>query len=212
MRMTDEGGGEGVSRVALYVAAGSAGLVRCARAARVRGERVVVVARERSGAGRRRCLGLVLRRLVARMRAGEFEAVVATLDDDSPPVRLAVRNAPEGCERTWPRKALVYARYSTADQAGVSLDDQVGRLRDHAGSRGWPVTGTYADPARGGHKLDGRPAFAEMMAAAERGAFQVLLVEDVERISRNASSLHGVLEALRMLGVVIRTLDEEDAG
>ena len=211
MRMTDKVGGGAMSRVALYVDAGGAGLGRCARAARVRGDRVVVVARERSGVSRRRRLGPVLRRLVARMQAGEFEAVVAALDAGAPPVRLALRDVPDGSLVMRP-EAAIYARYASMDQAGHSTDDQMGRLRDHAASRGWNVVGAYVDPARSGRTLDGRSGFADMMAAAERGAFQVLLVEDIDRISRDAAGLRGVVEALRTLGVVICTLNEEGAG
>ena len=81
-----------------------------------------------------------------------------------------------------------------------------------AASRGWDVVGTHVDSARSGRTLDGRPGFADMMAAAERGAFQVLLVEYVDVISRDAAGLYGVIEALRTLGVVICTPDDEGDG
>ena len=215
-----------MSRVALYVEDGGAGLVRCARQARRGGDRVVAVASERADAPVGARLGVggpVLRRLVGRMRAGEFEAIVASLEAGGPLVRLALQDDGGLPERKRPRRmrarprlirlppqgrtAAIYARSATADLGRRSIEDQTERCRAYAARRGWTVVGTYADSARSGMTLDGRTGFAELIAAAERGAFQVLVVEDLDRLGRDAVLVHGVLRTLQDMGVTLCTVE-----
>ena len=52
----------------------------------------------------------------------------------------------------------------------------------------------------------GRSGLFEMLAAAERGEFDVLLVEDIDRTSRDAADMHQIAKELDELDIVLCTV------
>lgn len=96
-------------------------------------------------------------------------------------------------------RAAIYARVSSAAQRDRhTIENQLRALPAYAAQQGWTVTGTYVDDGRSAKagKLDARDGFARLVADAELGAYDVLLVVDIDRLTRTDS----LEERARILG------------
>ena len=101
-----------------------------------------------------------------------------------------------------PRTAVAYARYSSAGQRDVSIEQQLADIRAFALREGYTIVHEYADHARSGFKnTSARAAFKAMMSAAETGAFDTLLVWKVDRFGRNREESSVFKGRLRRFGV-----------
>jgi site-specific DNA recombinase len=100
----------------------------------------------------------------------------------------------------------VYARKSTEQQVAddaKSVTRQLQLARTFARSHEWEVLDEYVDDGVSGAlatKLTGR---ARMLAAATAEKFSVLIVRDVDRLSRNDEELPGIIYSLRDAGVEV---------
>jgi DNA invertase Pin-like site-specific DNA recombinase len=90
-----------------------------------------------------------------------------------------------------------YIRVSRADQNPQLQSDETERLITN---RGWDLTATYLDRGISGTK-DTRPELMEMMAAARRGEFKVLLVWRSDRLFRSLRHMISTIEDLAALGI-----------
>ncbi len=85
-----------------------------------------------------------------------------------------------------PRTAVAYARYSSAGQRDVSIDQQLNDIRLFAAREGYTIVHEYADHARSGYKnARSRTAFQAMLASADSGTFDTVIVWKVDRFGRN---------------------------
>ncbi|MGA0544388.1 recombinase family protein [Brevundimonas sp. VNH65] len=100
----------------------------------------------------------------------------------------------------------VYARYSTDHQTFKSIEDQLTLCRAYAARHGWIEAGAYHDAARSGATVIGRAGLFDMLAAADRGEFSIILVEDLDRLSRSASGTHGMIEEMEALDITVCTV------
>ncbi|MEQ1731005.1 MAG: recombinase family protein [Vicinamibacterales bacterium] len=100
-------------------------------------------------------------------------------------------------------RAAVYARVSTFDQ---EPENQISELHQFAAARGWQVM-DFVDRGVSGAK-DRRPALDELLRAAKRRKFDVLLVWRLDRLGRNLRHLVLFLEELQALGVQFVSLAE----
>lgn len=66
--------------------------------------------------------------------------------------------------------------------------------------------GRYSDAERSGTTTMGRQGLFQMLAAADRGEFDVLLVEDIDRASRDAADMHRIARELEELDIVLCTV------
>lgn len=91
-----------------------------------------------------------------------------------------------------------YCRVSTDNQAesGHSLDAQQRAIRDFCAHKGWDLVDIYVDAGISG-SLDTRPALQRLLAHAEAGQFEVVVVHAIDRFYR---SLAGLLRAIDRLG------------
>lgn len=80
--------------------------------------------------------------------------------------------------------AVIYARFSCSKQREESIEDQERVCRAHAAAQGWRVRRVYADRAMSA-TTDARPSFRRMLADAEKGAFQRVIVYKLDRFARN---------------------------
>ena len=80
-------------------------------------------------------------------------------------------------------RAAIYARYSDEIQNPSSIADQVSMCRKYAEAQGWTVTHVYADAAMTGRTAN-RPEFIRLRQDAGKNAFDVVIVEAVNRFSR----------------------------
>ena len=83
-------------------------------------------------------------------------------------------------------RIAIYARFSSDSQREASIDDQVRRCREFieraGGDPGLAVV--FADHAISGSSMD-RPRFEQMMRGVDDGSIDVVVTEDLSRISRD---------------------------
>ena len=103
-----------------------------------------------------------------------------------------------------PRTAVAYARYSSAGQRDVSIEQQLLDIRAFAKREGYTLVHEYADHARSGFKnTSARTAFQSMMASAETGAFDTVISWKVDRFGRNREESALFKGRLRRFGVKV---------
>jgi DNA invertase Pin-like site-specific DNA recombinase len=104
--------------------------------------------------------------------------------------------------------AALYARFSSDLQNDRSIDDQLAVARSLAKRDELDVVMTFNDRAKSGATLFDRDGLLEMMAAAKAKKFKVLVVESLDRLSRDQQDLAGLFKRLSFYGVEIRTVNE----
>ena len=102
-------------------------------------------------------------------------------------------------------RAAIYARFSSDLQSDRSIEDQTVLCRAVAVRNGWNVVSCYEDRALSGTSTAKRAGFQAMMQAATGGAFDILITEDVDRISRDQADWHSARKRLEFCGVKIHT-------
>ncbi len=104
-------------------------------------------------------------------------------------------------------KACLYARFSTDKQAESSIDDQYRICRQRIKREGWQETAHYSDMAvSGSTSVEGRPGGAALLADAMAGRFDVLILEGLDRLSRDQVEQERIVRRLehrniRIIGV-----------
>ena len=97
---------------------------------------------------------------------------------------------------------MAYARYSSAGQRDVSIEQQLADIRAFASREGYTIVHEYADHARSGFKdVTARTAFQSMIAAAEGGGYDTIIAWKVDRFGRNREDSAIYKGKLRRFGV-----------
>ena len=103
-----------------------------------------------------------------------------------------------------PRTAVAYARYSSAGQRDVSIDQQLADIRAYAQREGYVIVHEYADHARSGFKrIEARTEFQAMISSAAAGTFDTVLCWKVDRFGRNRADSATYKQQLAQLGVSV---------
>ena len=108
------------------------------------------------------------------------------------------------------KNAIVYARVSTDDQAdkGFSLSAQVDAGRKYADAHGMTVSHELIDDGvSGAMAFSERPAGATAWALLRSGKAHALIVQNVDRLSRDVVDLLVTIRALLRAGVEVHCLD-----
>jgi DNA invertase Pin-like site-specific DNA recombinase len=103
-------------------------------------------------------------------------------------------------------KAALYARYSTDNQRRTSIDDQMrqGRARAALEAVGVDAENLYSDDETSGSvPIESRPGSSRLMRDAAAGRFQVLIIEALDRFSRNLVDQERMVRRLEHRGVRI---------
>jgi len=95
------------------------------------------------------------------------------------------------------KTVAIYARVSTDKQ---KVDMQLGELQQFAARSGWTIYKEYIDQSFTGANTN-RPAFLDMMEAARKRKFDVLLVWKLDRLSRSLKDLINTLDELGSCGI-----------
>lgn len=101
------------------------------------------------------------------------------------------------------RRAALYARFSSELQNARSVDDQLVLCADFAARNEWPVVGEYFDRAMSGATVHGRTGLQRLISDAEAGRFDVLVIEALDRLSRDQADLATIHKRLTFYGVDI---------
>jgi site-specific DNA recombinase len=107
-------------------------------------------------------------------------------------------------------RTAAYARYSTELQSASSIDDQLRNVRGYCARVGWPAPAVYSDAAVSGSRLD-RPGYQALLRDAHQ--FDVILVDDLSRLSRDSIEAQQQVKRLTFAGVrFIGVSDGVDTG
>lgn len=108
-------------------------------------------------------------------------------------------------------KVALYARYSSDQQRAASIEDQFRNCRRRADAENWRIAETYADEAMSGADAN-RPQYQEILSAANRREIDVLLIDDLSRLSRDQVESERVIRRLEFLGIrIIAVTDGYDS-
>ncbi len=102
--------------------------------------------------------------------------------------------------------AVTYCRFSSDNQKEKSIDDQLRNCHERAEKEGWNVLADYKDTALSG-KLQDRPGFIKMMKDAEAGIFDVLIIDDLSRLTRSVNAT-SIVEQIRYFNVRLITISD----
>ncbi len=98
-----------------------------------------------------------------------------------------------------PLRAALYARVSTIGH-GQDVGLQLEELRSAAGLRGWQVADEFVDSGVSGAK-ESRPELDRMLAAAQAGDVDVVVVWKLDRLGRSLQHLLQISSSLTSWGV-----------
>ena len=79
----------------------------------------------------------------------------------------------------------------------------MGLCRAHAERQGWDVVATFEDAALSGFGVEHRPGYQNLLAAALGAArpFDLILVEDLSRLTRDMAEILRLYHRLRLRGI-----------
>ena len=106
-------------------------------------------------------------------------------------------------------RAVGYIRVSSVGQSteGFSLDEQRRRITAQAETHGWELVHIYVDAAQSGKTTD-RAALTEMLDAADRGAFDAIIITKLDRLTRSLGDLLALDKRLAAAGVALVSIGE----
>jgi site-specific DNA recombinase len=103
-------------------------------------------------------------------------------------------------------RAALYARYSSDLQREQSIEDQFRVAERLAERHGFIVVAKFSDQAISGGTTQ-RPGYQNLLAAARRHEFEVIVAEDTSRLWRNLAEQAPRLAELSDLGIAVVTHD-----
>lgn len=101
------------------------------------------------------------------------------------------------------KRCAIYARYSSDLQSPSSIPDQIRLCEAFAERQGWTVVARFEDAALSGFGVEHRPGYRALVAAALQvpPLFDLILVEDVSRLTRDLAEVLRLYHRLRLKGV-----------
>src|SRR4051812_42472139 len=94
-------------------------------------------------------------------------------------------------------RAVIYARFSDADlQSAHSIEDQERICRERAAAIGVEVIEVFADYGISGMTISQRPEMQRLMRQAAARAFDMVIAEDLDRLSRGQADTATIFEDL----------------
>src|SRR5271166_4331700 len=105
-------------------------------------------------------------------------------------------------------RAVIYARYSTENQRDASIEDQVRLCRERIDAEGWELVQVFRDAAVSGASTFLRPGYQALIEGARQGAFNVVVAEALDRLSRDQEDVAALHKRTSFAGVKLVTLAE----
>jgi site-specific DNA recombinase len=108
-----------------------------------------------------------------------------------------------------PRRAILYARVSTDEQArsGYSLAQQVEALREYAAREGYEVIEEVSDPGQSGASLE-RPGMDRVRDLVQGGGVTVVLAQGRDRFAREPAYHYLLRREFEEHGTKVRALND----
>jgi site-specific DNA recombinase len=110
-----------------------------------------------------------------------------------------------------PRRAVLYARVSTDEQArsGYSLAQQLEALRAHCEREGYEVLEEVSDPGQSGASLE-RPGMDRVRDLVAAGGVSVVLAQDRDRFAREPAYHYLLRREFEEHGTKLRSLNDRE--
>ena len=105
------------------------------------------------------------------------------------------------------KRAAIYARFSSEGQRESSIEDQVRNCLKLIEVHGWQMVGIYSDRAISGATTL-RPDYQRLLADGRNRAFDVIVAEGLDRLSRDQEATAGLFKQMSFLGIGIVTRAE----
>src|SRR5216684_933748 len=100
-------------------------------------------------------------------------------------------------------RLAIYARVSTEEQReGQTIDSQIAELERFSREKGWPIAGTYKDDGWSGGVME-RPELDRLRDDAQKGVFEAVLINDVDRLARDVAHLGVIKRDLERKGIKV---------
>ena len=106
------------------------------------------------------------------------------------------------------KTAAIYARFSSDLQKDRSIDDQFSLCERYAKREGLKVTQRFADRAKSGASMIDRDGLLDLRTAARAREFDVIVVESLDRLSRDQEDLAGLFKRFKHYGIELLTVNE----
>lgn len=106
------------------------------------------------------------------------------------------------------RRAAIYARFSSDLQQDRSIEDQFALCETYAERTAARVVARFSDRARSGTSIFGREGLLDLMESAREGAFDVVIVEALDRLSRDQEDLAGIYKRLSFANIGIEAVHD----
>ena len=104
-------------------------------------------------------------------------------------------------------RAVIYARYSSDQQREASIEDQIRVCERRIEREGWTLLHSYHDRAlSGASRL--RPGYQKLLEDARAGAFDVIVSEALDRLSRDQEDVAALYKHLSFAEVKLVTTAE----
>lgn len=103
-------------------------------------------------------------------------------------------------------RVAIYARFSSDLQDPRSITDQEAACRERAVRERWSVVAVFTDAAISGASMANRPGLLDLMRAAEAAAFDAVLCESLDRLSRDQEDSAAIHKRLKYRDITIITL------
>ena len=104
-------------------------------------------------------------------------------------------------------RAAIYARYSIDLQREASIEDQIRLCTARIAAEGWQLSGTFSDPEVTGSILL-RPGYQKLLEGVRSGAFDVVVAEALDRLTRDQEDVAALFKHLRFHSVPLVTVAE----
>lgn len=104
------------------------------------------------------------------------------------------------------RRAAIYTRFSSDMQNPKSCADQEAMARTYAKRHGYDVVAAYSDEGISGTSMIGRDGLTDLLADARAGLFNYILIEEINRMSRDQADMQWINKRLKFAGVQLVTL------
>lgn len=104
-------------------------------------------------------------------------------------------------------RAGIYARHST-DKQETSTQDQIRRCREFCQRKGYDIVEIYHDEAISGSHIENRPGISALLIGALNDRFDLVVAEDLSRISRDQADTANFFKKMLFLGVPVETVSE----
>lgn len=108
-------------------------------------------------------------------------------------------------------RAIIYVRCSTehqtAENGGVSIENQMERCCEYADRNDWDVVDTIRDEGISGGKNRSRKGFVELLDRVDAAGIDIVLVYSLERLSRDMLTLLALEKLLDEGEIQLHTVD-----